>query len=629
MDLNQKGVSPVVGTILLIGITVIMVGSIGYFVMSQDTPESAPVVNLSEEVEGSAIYIYHNGGDTIVNAPSTLSVKLNGNNISSDHIAVTGGDNDLEVGERMEISTDFSKGDELIVVHKPSNSILLKSTIEKSPPNRPPNPPENLKSENYGWIFYSTSDLAVDVSDPDGDDIDWCAFYNDSDDSLIDNVTTTKTSPGHYETTWRHLSSKTDYSWYARAADNYGAVSDKSNVDSFTTGSGCPYLYGWNGDSYGLINAVMSGSVLKSFETTGYQETSILEPRENYYDLNLFQKLPERSWINNLGLEVFEHPDNIDILMNQAGRTFTIENPQPVNVANEEGRDITHLLENCDGEYWTSDLEGRDFENRDALVDHIYLDLPENNNSRIKLIVRGRQTFFAEFSLWSVYHYLLGTPNFDYITSFLENDTSSSLASAFYNAFQRFNSIRLQYWNGSEWINFEKIGLMKAFFEKKAVSIDLGEIPGKRIRLSMTAGLHDIDQILVDNSKGRTIESRNLELVQATKYGEKGSENVLKKVRKIDNKYAIIDQGEYINYRFKQLNPPEKGMERTFVLSTGGYNYLLGPEVPKNRIYNLSLAENLARKPYRFESWILPRYTYPENYPYTKYFNMSFAETPF
>lgn len=95
---------------------------------------------------------------------------------------------------------------------------------------------ENLMSEN---ITSSSADLSVDVSDPDGDDIDWVAFYDNSNDSLIDNVTTTKSEPATYSTTWGddedNLNSMTSYSWYAKASDNNNNVSSASAVDTFTT----------------------------------------------------------------------------------------------------------------------------------------------------------------------------------------------------------------------------------------------------------------------------------------------------------------------------------------------------------------------------------------------------------
>ncbi|KXA92014.1 hypothetical protein AKJ63_00085 [candidate division MSBL1 archaeon SCGC-AAA259D18] len=482
-----------------------------------------------------------------------------------------------------------------------------------------------MESSLWPWIGEYYGRLEVEPLDRNGDSIEWLAFIVNGE--VVENNSKTQEEPHHY-TYENQFDTNTTYHWKVQAKDSFGEVST-SETETFTTGGGCPYLYGWNGDSYKLINATMPQPILKRYETTSYQEAGILKSRDGYYDLNLFQKLPEKAWINNLSLKAVDHPKGTEVLTDQTCRIYTIADPQPVTATDEEGRDITNLLENQDQKYWTSDLEGRNFENLDDLVDHVTLTLPERSNSRIKLIVRGRQTFLAELSLWSVYHYILGTPNFGYITGLLENDAPSSLGSAFDNAFGRFSSIRLQYWNGKEWIDFRRIGILKAFFERTVVPIDLSKIPGKRIRLSMSAGLYDIDQILVEYSQARTMISRTLEPVQAVKYGEEGSENVLKKVSKVDNRYAIIRQGEYIDYKFRQMDPPENGMTRTFVLPTGGYYYLTGPEVPENRIYNLPLAENLACNPYSFEAWILSRYAYPENYPYTEYFQMSTANPPF
>lgn len=73
---NKEGVSPVIGVILMVAIMVILTAVIASFAMSYSAPEPAPATSLSEKVEGSSIYIYHEGGDPIRDAPNTLS-RLN------------------------------------------------------------------------------------------------------------------------------------------------------------------------------------------------------------------------------------------------------------------------------------------------------------------------------------------------------------------------------------------------------------------------------------------------------------------------------------------------------------------------------------------------------------------------
>lgn len=88
-DLDDKGVSPAVGIILLIAITGFLAGILGYFVFSQEPGEPVPIVDLSPEAKDGSIRFFHQGGDKIWNAPRTISVKFNGEDV--DNLGFTGG----------------------------------------------------------------------------------------------------------------------------------------------------------------------------------------------------------------------------------------------------------------------------------------------------------------------------------------------------------------------------------------------------------------------------------------------------------------------------------------------------------------------------------------------------------
>ena len=115
--------------------------------------------------------------------------------------------------------------------HQTSSKIWSFNTIDSS--NTPPSAPSGPKP-NDGETGLSTSvDLAVSVSDPDGDPID-VSFYDASDDSFIGEVN--GVSNGTTSTvTWDGLSVETIYQWYAVANDTQSET--QSSVWTFTTAS--------------------------------------------------------------------------------------------------------------------------------------------------------------------------------------------------------------------------------------------------------------------------------------------------------------------------------------------------------------------------------------------------------
>lgn len=142
MDLDQKGVSPVVGTILLVVITVLMTGTIGLTIQSMGTDGADKLHNTIKIKEGSKTRIIHEGGDTI---PKAITLNNNGNieNWNNLKVKVTGGtaqptnykgDNttDFKFTEKIRINGEWEEGNRIIVIYEPANQILIEKTMKTS-----------------------------------------------------------------------------------------------------------------------------------------------------------------------------------------------------------------------------------------------------------------------------------------------------------------------------------------------------------------------------------------------------------------------------------------------------------------------------------------------------------------
>ncbi|MCC4769801.1 type IV pilin [Methanosarcina sp. DH2] len=74
---NNKAVSPVIGVVLMVAITVILAAAIGSSVFGQGPSESAPQSNIDiSVVDSDTIKFEHLGGDTIILANNTTKVML-------------------------------------------------------------------------------------------------------------------------------------------------------------------------------------------------------------------------------------------------------------------------------------------------------------------------------------------------------------------------------------------------------------------------------------------------------------------------------------------------------------------------------------------------------------------------
>jgi len=137
---DNRGVSPVIGVILMVAITVILAAVIGGFVLGlgdslQSAPQAQLDANYISEVGATGndgVELSHNGGDAI--AAGDLEIKFDSDSAEGFNTASNTDwtDQDFQVGDTAEFQADFSGDGEVRVqlIHTPSESILLDTTVE-------------------------------------------------------------------------------------------------------------------------------------------------------------------------------------------------------------------------------------------------------------------------------------------------------------------------------------------------------------------------------------------------------------------------------------------------------------------------------------------------------------------
>lgn len=128
---DDRGVSPVIGVILMVAITVILAAVIGTFVLGlgDQLGDSQPTAQLTVSSDASTddITIEHNGGDQL--ATGDLTVQVNGTDVTSDFTGAASDPFSVGNSATFTSSQTFSSGDRLVVIHEPSDSIILERTL--------------------------------------------------------------------------------------------------------------------------------------------------------------------------------------------------------------------------------------------------------------------------------------------------------------------------------------------------------------------------------------------------------------------------------------------------------------------------------------------------------------------
>lgn len=123
LNRNENAVSPVIGVILMVAITVILASVIAVFVFSMAPPKQAPSISAKLEVNGTSIDIRHSGGDEIYWNEITVTAE----GIGNASVAPTNGT--LFVGQKATIVTNASGVVRVIGVHRESQQTLFDTKV--------------------------------------------------------------------------------------------------------------------------------------------------------------------------------------------------------------------------------------------------------------------------------------------------------------------------------------------------------------------------------------------------------------------------------------------------------------------------------------------------------------------
>ena len=394
------------------------------------------------------------------------------------------------------------------------------------------------------------------------------------------------------------------------------------------TASTCPILFGWNGESQKYIGPVISTSIIKRYEMPTYAQTTVLEPRDGYYEMMLAQMMPDESHMNSLGLWVVDHPVGTEVWADQWGSVYTVSDPQPVIGVDRDGNDVSSYLSTGTGWSSGSNSGPRDFSKVEDLYDWITITLPDApQQGTAKLLVDLGMTELDELTLWEYYHGILGTTNMRHLMDLVENDPT--WMAAFDQAVGGASSVYLEYWNGSDWVDYEYMFNypMKTGERTCVIPLDLSLIQGGQLRLCFPWDWVQIGQVMVDYTPDAEMEITQLEPVEAIKYHHSEveatvTEDVLDEISGVDDSYAVILPGDYIYYKFPALDEPAEGLTRSFIAPCQGYYYLIGSEMPEDKIENEAMLLEMSQTPLAYNQWILQRYLDPGAYPELKYYNI-------
>ena len=120
---DDRGVSPVIGVILMVAITVILAAVIATFVMNMGpNEETAPTAQWSVEQQSDRVVLTHDGGGAAVAGKLTLNVESGGNDGGSVGLAGNPSSVDTSNTDYYDSDTELSASDSFEIVDSGASS---------------------------------------------------------------------------------------------------------------------------------------------------------------------------------------------------------------------------------------------------------------------------------------------------------------------------------------------------------------------------------------------------------------------------------------------------------------------------------------------------------------------------
>ena len=368
----------------------------------------------------------------------------------------------------------------------------------------------------------------------------------------------------------------------------------------------CPWLYAWNGEEYDFVTdvlwasalgmplGIMSGEVRYAFSNSTDEYFKIpgekLQPKNERYSLQFTSELWETSYLDQIKLLVVDHPDSVDIFVDERFvpppfpqfHIYTVTKKLiPVSARDNHGNDLLHKIQYLDGEYISN------------LIPALYQGIMEPHDLILDL---GDLT-----QVDSVFLFLQG---WVYPT-----DASINVNVAQSNVVDLMPPVLQVIDKQGNWRTvIENLGFPKG--KNKTVVADLSNkflIEDYRIRICTNLQIYWDHIFYATTMAGNTLRSFKLEPMLAdlhyrgfskvtretpysphipdyqtvttapkwrdltgmyTKYG-----NVLPLLLESDSKYVIMNAGDEITIEFeaKQISDPPSGWRRDFILYDDGW----------------------------------------------------------
>jgi hypothetical protein len=334
------------------------------------------------------------------------------------------------------------------------------------------------------------------------------------------------------------------------------------------TKSSCPFVYVKTGNTYQFIGELYPGVLTENMQRDDFIPLGRYNEPKQAYSIMVTNELKEIQYTDFLELIVVDHPESVEVLMDDTGNLYTFSNlQQPHNVVIDDVKQDMKILNTKDGmSYAFNNISEWDDNKRHATIE---FDTP-NTTSDAKLYLTAKNSMWLDY-IFGKFNEQFGS----YYKEFqAQQQTKTKSQSEKWIDEQHIPlSVYIETMDGWELVKtINTVGPLA--YRDLVVPIDSKYIQKDKLRVKLESGFMfwEVDYVGIDFSDNVPL---NVTYISPDEAIDQNNQMVTKLLSKEDNVYLTQSKiGDKVTVNFNLNNVSETGSYSVFLKNRGYYNYI-------------------------------------------------------
>jgi hypothetical protein len=344
-----------------------------------------------------------------------------------------------------------------------------------------------------------------------------------------------------------------------------------AGIQAYSYWHSCPFIYCHDGTEYVLDAEPLGGSIWQGGERTDWEVLQHIAEKNNAYLIKITNELEEVQYLNEVKLEVVDHPKGIKIYPDFYGDFHLIGQARsPIKATGVDGANLLPLLKAKDDYCWIAnplDKSSLQTDERTSVV--LEYERPAGAK-QVKLHFNVQNSLWAS-SFLKEFLKLYGEELDDFYTGL---NASTEQSEALIQLMIREGMLDVKVWDGQQWLDGGFIwGVGPLMPKDKVLALDLSRIQTSNLKIKLEAppAFWAVNSVLADYS---TVADFSRQEITASYAANQLGEDISGLLLNPDDQYYVMPDTTCSAELSFPAPPVRKGYERTVLLKAKGYYHI-------------------------------------------------------